>query len=230
MDRGMALIWHQAWFRWGGTLLLCLQYSLLRETEWSTWVKPLPVIFWWLIVFYSPKRPTAFWLQCSLFAAFIGDIMLDLGPDWLLVATVPFLGSTALLALALNQRQRSNPGTLPWSKELLILAPLAISATLFHTALAPQLAHAATMGAVLMGLSVLLIWRATAAAVACQPSAHDRRRWVAVLGCCGIVANYVLYSIDLTGVAVPRDLVIQVYYWGQALVAWSFLQSAENKL
>lgn len=224
----MALIWQQAWFRWGGTLLLCLQYSLLRETEWSTWVKPLPVIFWWLIVWFSPKRPAACWLQCSLFAAFLGDIMLDLGPGWLLVATVPFLGSTALLAFALDRRMRFNPGALSWRTELLILIPLVVLATVFHTSLSQQLAHAAGMGAVLMGLSVLLIWRALAAALACESAEYDPRRWLAVFGCCGIVANYVLYSVDLAGYAVPRDLVIQVYYWGQALVAWSFLQSRET--
>lgn len=223
------MIWQQAWFRWGGTALLCLQYSLLRETEWSTWVKPLPVIFWWLIVLYSPKRPAAFWLQCSLFAAFVGDIMLDLGPDWLLLATIPFLGSTALLAFALDRRMRRNPGRLSLTRELVILVPLALLAAGFHASLAQQLAHAAAMGAVLMGLSVLLLWRAAAAALSCKPEAEDPRRWLAVLGCCGIVANYVLYSVDLAGYPMPRDLVIQVYYWGQALVAWSFLTNSEQR-
>ena len=221
------MIWQQAWFRWGGTAVLCLQYSLLRETEWSTWVKPLPVIFWWLIVLYSPKRPAAIWLQCSLFAAFVGDIMLDLGPDWLLLATIPFLGSTALLAFAFDRRMRSNPGSLSRRGELMIVLPLVLLG--FHTSLAQQLAHAATMGAVLMSLSVLLFWRATAAALSCSQSAEDTRRWFGVLGCCGIVANYVLYSIDLAGYPMPRDLVIQVYYWGQALVAWSFLTNSEQR-
>ena len=207
------------------SFLLCLQYSLLRTTEYSTFVKPLPVIFWFLIVCFSNRRPEGKWVLLSLFCAFIGDILLDLGADWLKIATIPFLGSTALLALAFHFRGRNTSTKPSWAKEFLLLFPIALAALSLHLYLAPYLGDSAKIGAVLLTLAMLLLWRALAVLLF-KSDAEDANllRWLGLLGACGIVANYVLYSINLSVQPIPRDLVIQVYYWGQAFAALSFLE------
>ncbi len=219
------MIWKNNAFRFGITLLLCLQYSLLRETEYSTFVKPLPVIFWFLVVLFSNKRQEGKWVLLSLFCAFIGDILLDLGDDWLKIATVPFLGSTALLALAFHFRLRNDDNKIGYIKDILLLMPIAVSAICLHLTLAPHLGDAAKIGAVLLTLAVLLLWRSLAVLLFKNKTKDAKfRRIMGVVGASGIVANYVLYSINLSVQPIPRDLVIQVYYWGQAFVAWSFLK------
>ncbi len=220
------MIWYNNWFRFGVTLLLCLTYSLLRETPYSTFVKPLPVIFWFIIAFLSDKRPEGKWVLFSLFAAFIGDILLDLGPEWLKIATIPFLGSTALLAVAFHFRVKatSNPPSL--LKEIGLLLPIAVLFFSLYKYIAAYSDKAATLGAILFSLSTFLLWRALAVLLF-KNDAEDRTflRCIGLLGACGIVANYVLYSVNLSIRPIPRDLVIQVYYWGQAFAAWSFLNS-----
>ena len=217
------------YFRFGLTFLLGLQYSLLRETDYSTIVKPLPIIFWFLIVLFSPKRPEGKWVAVSLFFAFMGDILLDLGADWLKIATIPFLGSTVLLALAFHYRGSRTPSKSTWRKEILLLLPIALAAISLHLYLTPHLGAAAKIGAALLSLSVLLLWRSLAVLLF-KKEEEDAQflRWLGLLGACGIVANYVLYSINLSIQAIPRDVVIQVYYWGQAFAAYSFLDNKEN--
>ena len=218
------MIWRNNTFRFGMTFLLCLQYSLLRETGYSTFVKPLPVIFWFLVVLFSNKRPEGNWILLSFFCAFIGDILLDLGAEWLKIATVPFLSSTALLALAFHFRLRNDGNKLAYVKDVLLLVPIAVAAILLHLRLAPHLGDAAKIGGVLLTLAVLLLWRSLAVVLFKNNTTDvSFRRVMGLIGACGIVANYVLYSINLSVQPIPRDLVIQVYYWGQAFVAWSFL-------
>jgi len=219
------MIWKNNAFRFGITFLLCLQYSLLRETSYSTIVKPLPVIFWFFIVLFSAKRSEGKWVLFSLFSAFLGDILLDLGADWLKIATVPFLGSTALLALAFHFRLRNDATQPAYGKDFLLLIPIATSFILIHLTLAPHLRDAAKIGAVLFTLAVLLLWRSLAVLIfKSDKEDANFRRWMGLIGALGIVTNYVLYSINLSGQPIPRDLVIQVYYWGQAFAAWSFLK------
>jgi len=219
------MIWRNNVFRFGITFLLCLQYSLLRETNYSTIVKPLPVIFWFFIVLFSERRTESNWVLISLFAAFVGDVLLDLGDNWLMIATVPFLGSTALLALGFHFRMYKDYNPPTYDKDLLVLVPIAVSAILLHLQLSPYLGDARNIGAVLLTLAVLLLWRASAVLLFKNNSSDPTfRRWVGLIGASGIVANYVLYSINISVQPVPRDLVIQVYYWGQAFVAWSFLK------
>lgn len=212
------------YFRFGVTLILAGFYSLLRETGFSTFVKPLPIIFWFIIVLDSPKRAGGWWVLLSLFCAGLGDVLLDLGPEWLRVATVPFLASTLVLAWAFHVKGRSGGAGSHWGKEVILLLPILALASAFHRFMAPLMGEAAKIGAVLMGLSVLLIWRALAVLVFGPTSERSRfYHLVGFLGACGIVANYVLYAVNIGLRPVPRDLVIQLYYWGTAFAAWSFL-------
>ncbi|MGB0906747.1 MAG: lysoplasmalogenase family protein [Maricaulaceae bacterium] len=209
--------------RFGVTAMLAALYSALRSTEYSAFVKPLPIMFWCLVVIASPKRVEGRWVLASLCAAFVGDILLDLGEGWLIIATVPFLGSTLLLALAFHLRSRG--ASIHAVKDISLLLPILLGAILFYHLTAPHMELAARrIGAVLLGLSVLLLWRSLA--VAMFSDDPRLRRLAGVIGACGIVANYLLYSVNLGIRPVPRDLVIQVYYWGQAFAAWSFLKSA----
>lgn len=217
--------WTNNIFRFGITFLLCLQYSLLRETAYSTIVKPLPVIFWLLIVFFSDKRPEGKWVIFSLLAAFIGDILLDLGPNWLKIATIPFLGSTALLALAFHFRGGRSEAKPTFLKEVLLLLPIAALFFGLYQYIVAYSHKAATIGAVLFTLATFLLWRSMAVLLFKKAGTDTPiRRVMGVIGACGIIANYVLYAIDLSIQPIPRDLVIQVYYWGQAFAAWSFLK------
>ncbi len=211
-------------FRFGMTFILTLQYSLLRTTEWSAFVKPLPIIFWFIVVGLSAQRPAAKWVMPSLLSAAIGDVLLDLGPEWLMIATVPFLGSTLILAFAFHLRGEVASGKTA-IKELLLFLPILALATAFHLFMAPRMANSATIGAVLLLISSLLIWRALSSVVFSKAS--DDTFWVRLIGCLGasgIVANYILYSVNIGLHPVPRDLVIQLYYWGTAFAAWSFLK------
>ncbi|GGX59723.1 hypothetical protein GCM10011309_06890 [Litorimonas cladophorae] len=214
-------------FRFGMTLFLTGLYSLLRNTEWSSVVKPLPIIFWALVVMFSAKRPAAEWVVANLFAAALGDVLLDLGPDWLLIATLPFLGSTLLLALAFHLRGHALDVNLGRGEDLLLLLPIIALAVGFHLFMAPRLADAATVGAALLLISSLLLWRALSLVIS-RGNAVDPTpvRFIGFLGACGIVTNYILYSINIGLHPVPRDLVIHVYFWGQAFAAWSFLKPA----
>lgn len=221
-----AMLFRNDYFRFGATLGLAVLYSLLRSTEYSTLVKPLPIILWCVIVFFSAKRREGNWVLASLGAAFVGDILLDLGENWLIVATVPFLGSTLLLALAFHLRSRANkPSPNSW-KELILLAPIALGAVAFYFFTAPYMEPSArNIGSILLSISVLLLWRSLAVAVFGGASDDGQHRcWIGFAGACGIVMNYLLYTINLGVHPVPRDLVIQVYYWGQAFAAWSFLK------
>ena len=219
------MLWKNNVFRFGITFLLCLQYSLLRETSYSTIVKPLPVIFWFFIVLFSDKQAAGKWVLFSLFAAFIGDILLDLGPNWLKIATIPFLGSTALLALAFHFRGRDELQSSTFFKEIALLLPIAFLFFGLYQYIASYSADAATVGAVLFTLSVLLLWRSLSVLLFKKDTTDVTfRRIIGVIGACGIIANYVLYAINLSIQPIPRDLVIQVYYWGQAFAAWSFLK------
>jgi hypothetical protein len=213
-------------FRFGMTLLLTGLYSLLRTTEWSTVVKPLPILFWALVVLLSAKRPAAKWVIASLLAAALGDILLDLGPEWLLIATIPFLGSTLLLSLAFHLRGKAANVSLGLSKDVLLLLPFLALAVGFHLFMAPRLAEAANVGAILFLLSTLLLWRAVSLVVRKNTADPLLVRFIGFLGACGIVANYILYTINIGLHPVPRDLVIQAYFWGQAFAAWSFLRPA----
>jgi len=210
------------YIRFGVTLTLTLQYSLLRTTEFSTFVKPLPIIFWLLVVLVSPKRVGGRWLALSLFCAAIGDVLLDLGPDWLIPATIPFLASTLILAFAFHLRG----GKTKTLKAFLVLIPIALLAFGFHRFMAPLMGEAAKIGAVLMVLSTLLIWQPLTVLIF-KRNTDDLNiyRLMGFVGACGIVANYVLYSVNIGFKPVPRDLVIQLYYWGQAFAAWSFLKA-----
>ena len=178
-----------------------------------------------MIVLFSTRRPEGKWVLLSLFFAFTGDILLDLGEDWLKIATIPFLGSTVLLAFAFHLRGRGAHSKPTWIQEGLLLLPLAIAAISLHLYLAPHLGDAAKIGAVLLSLSVLLLWRSLAVLLFKKEEGDAKfRHWLGLSGACGIVANYVLYSINISIQPIPRDLVIQVYYWGQAFAAFSFLE------
>ncbi|MEP3890561.1 MAG: lysoplasmalogenase family protein [Hellea sp.] len=217
------------YFRFGITLILTLQYSLLRMTDFSTVVKPLPIIFWLAIILFSPKRPEGRWVVVSLFCAAIGDILLDLGAGWLIPATIPFLGSTLILAFAFYMRGRSAIGKTQRLQSFPLLVPIALLAIGFHSLMAPLMGEAAKIGAVLMLLSTLLIWQSLMVLVLKRDSDDLRvHRLLGFIGTCGIVANYILYSINIGLNPVPRDLVIQLYYWGTAFTAWSFLRPAEG--
>lgn len=226
----MTVLLRNNWFRFGVTAVLAALYSALRSTEYSAFVKPLPIMFWCLVVIASPKRAEGKWAEekwvlASLCAAFIGDILLDLGEGWLIIATVPFLGSTLLLALAFHLRSRG--ASIPAVKDIGLLLPILLGAILFYHLTAPHMEVAARrIGAVLLGLSVLLLWRALAAALFGDDL--RLRRAAGFIGACGIVANYLLYSVNLGIRPIPRDLVIQVYYWGQAFAAWSFLKPVSS--
>jgi len=213
------------YFRFGITFLLCVQYSLLRETSYSTITKPLPIIFWLLIALFSKRNKAGSWILLSLCFAFLGDILLDLGDEWLKFGSLPFLVSTALLAVAFHIRLRNSKDHPTYFKSALLLVVVAFPFILLYRALVQRSTEAATIGAILFTISVFLLW------TSCRNllfNTTERTTFIrpvlGFLGACGIVANYVLYSIDLYIIPIPRDLVIQVYYWGTAFAIWSFLE------
>ena len=213
------------YFRFGITFLLCLQYSLLRETTYSTITKPLPIIFWLLIALFSEKKKAGTWVVISLCFAFLGDILLDLGDQWLKIGALPFLVSTALLAVAFHFRFRNSNQHPDFLKGGLLLIAVALPFVWLYRMLVQQTAEAANIGAILFTISVFLLWTALGNLLF---NKEERGTFIRPLlgfvGACGIVANYVLYSIDLYLLPIPRDIVIQVYYWGTAFVTWSFLK------
>ena len=84
--------------------------------------------------------------------------------------------------------------------------------------------EAVTIGGVLFALSVFLLSTSLSNLLFNESEkSYHYKPLIGFLGACGIVANYVLYSIDLYLAPIPRDIVIQVYYWGTALVTWSYL-------
>ena len=218
----MALL-RNNYFRFGATLILAALYSLLRTTDLSILVKPLPVILWLLIMLASPTHRGGNWVIASLVLAFIGDILLDIGDKWLAIGVVPFLCSTVLLAIAFHIKNSKH-----WLrvslKEILLLGFIIFQAVVLFGMMTPHLGEYAKIGAVLLALSVSLLWRSLSAALWNSSETTNYIQWIGFFGACGIVANYVLYAINLGPFSVPRDLVIQLYYWGQAFATWSFLK------
>jgi len=220
----MKKIFSNNYFRFGITFLLCLQYSLVRDTSYSTITKPLPVIFWLLITLFSEKNKAGVWIIISLSFAFLGDILLDLGDQWLKIGALPFLVSTAFLAVAFHFRLRHSNSNSSYIQKGFLFVLVALPFVLLYWILVQQSREAATIGAVLFTISVFLLWTALSNLLFNKTEKSNYiRPLFGVLGACGIVANYVLYSIDLHLAPIPRDVVIQVYYWGTAFVTWSFL-------
>lgn len=228
----MTTIWRKDSVRFTVTAGLCLLYSLLRTTDFGVWVKALPILFWLVIALVSSRRPEGNWIIASLVLAATGDVLLDLGRAWLIAGTVPFLGATALLVIAFHRRTRAGSETPGWRiLEWIVLLPLIAAAVALHSWLTPHLGDRSRIATVLLTLSVLLLWRATVVAIATVADSRGDprlRRLAGMIGACGIVANYILYAIDLSVQEMPRDLVIQVYYWGQAFVTWSFLTPRDS--
>lgn len=218
-------------FRFGITFLLCLQYSLLRETSYSTFTKPLPIIFWLVIALSSKKQKEGRWLVISLTFAFLGDILLDLGEAWLKIGALPFLGSTAFLALGFHRRlQNSNQSNATFRKKALVFLLLFLPFLLLFLVLIQYSSETAFIGAVLYTLSVFLLFTSLSNLLFnLAEKVNPTKVFLGFVGACGIVANYVLYSIDLHLHPIPRDLVIQVYYWGTAFAAWSFLDKENGR-
>jgi len=221
----MEKIINNNYFRFGITFLLCLQYSLLRETSYSTLTKPLPIIFWLLIALFSEKNKAGGWIIISLGFAFLGDVLLDLGDQWLKIGALPFLLSTAFLAVAFHFRLQMSNSNGSYLKRGFLFLLIALPFIFIYRALVQHSTEAATIGAVLFTISVFLLWTSLSNLLCNKiEKITFNRPLLGFFGACGIVANYVLYSIDLYVTPIPRDLVIQVYYWGTALVTWSFLE------
>jgi len=217
-------IFENNYFRFGVTFLLCLQYSLLKETTYSTITKPLPIIFWLFIVLFSRRKQSGRWVIISLCFAFLGDILLDLGDQWLRIGALPFLLSTAFLALAFHMRLRNSEPISNYLLKGFLLVIIAVPFMLLHQTLIQYSTEAGTIGAILFTIATFLLWTSLSNLLFNKMEKDDFiRPFLGVVGACGIIANYVLYSIDLYMMPIPRDVVIQVYYWGTAFVAWSFL-------
>lgn len=211
--------------RFAITFLLCLLYSLFREEAVSTILKPLPVIFWLLVAIFSKRQAAGKWVIVSLSFAFLGDILLDLGDKWLKIGAIPFLSSTAFLAWAFHVRLKQANNTSTALRKSLIFLLIAMPFVLLFITLIRYSTDAARVGGALFILSVFLLSTSLSNLLYNESEKNSRIKSLAgFLGACGIVANYVLYSIDLYMTPIPRDLVIQVYYWGTALVTWSYLE------
>ena len=212
------------WFRFSITFLFCLLYSLLRETSYSTFVKPLPILFWLLIVINSSRIGSANWLIYALITAAMGDILLDLGTQWLKIGAIPFLVSTAFLAYAFYTRLKRSEPAVSLLKKMSVIFLAFIPFAVLYVYIRGYSDEAATTGLVLFTLSAFLIANALANLIF-NRSEHSNiiKPILGFAGACSIVANFVLYSVDLYVTPIPRDLVIQVYYWGTAFVTWSFI-------
>lgn len=204
-------------------LILCLLYSLFKDDSVSTFLKPLPIIFCLLVLLNTPRIVAAKWLVYSLSCAIIGDILLDLGENWVQIGALPFLASTALMAIAFHIRLSQTGYSSSAVKQGVILIMVATPFLCLFNWLTNYSTEAVITGGVLFSLSVILITTAIANLLFNKQERPALSKPVlGLLGTSGIVANYVLFSIDLYVAPVPRDLVIQVYYWGTALVVWSF--------
>jgi len=212
------------WFRFAFTFLFCLLYSLIRETSYSTFAKPLPILFWLLIVINSSRIGSANWLIYALTTAALGDILLDLGDQWLKIGAIPFLVSTALLAYAFHRRLKRSMLVVSKYKKLSVFISVFILFGVIYVYIRGHSEEAASIGLVLFTLSAFLIANALSNLFFNRKEHYEIIKPIlGFTGACGIVANFVLYSVDLYVTPIPRDLVIQVYYWGTAFVAWSFI-------
>ncbi len=213
------------------TIILSLAYSVLRETEYSTLVKPLPIIFWLIVILNSDRIRSSRWVIASLSLALIGDILLDLGDQWLQVGSIPFLISTALLGWAFHRRLIHSTSKTTLKKKFVVLTLTGISFIVLYLFLISYSTEAALIGGVLFSISALLI---TASLNNFLFNSREKEVYLipllGLVGACGIVLNYVFYSIDLYVMSIPRDVVIQVYYWGTALATWSFLDRTDQDM
>ena len=208
------------------TLVLTICFSICRETDYSTLLKPLPILYWLIIAINCNKIKGGGWVIVSLSFAILGDILLDLGDRWLQLGSLPFLISTVILAFAFRQRLNNHDRLAAKRTILTVYAAVFSCFILLYLWISSYTQEAAIIGAVLYLISALLICTALNTTLAeTSQSTYSSKAIIGFIGSCGIVANYVLYSIDLYVFPIPRDIVIQVYYWGTALVVWSFLKS-----
>ena len=206
-------------------LILCFLYSFFKDDPVSTFLKPLPIVFCLFILLNTQRINAAKWLVYSLSCAIIGDILLDLGEDWIQIGALPFLASTAFMAVAFKKRLSATLHRASLLNQSLILILVALPFLCLFNWLISYSTEAANTGSVLFTLSVILITTAITNLIFNKQERPILLKLIlGLMGALGIVANYVLFSIDLYVVPIPRDLVIQVYYWGTALVVWSFMK------
>ena len=218
------ILFRNNYFRFFFTLVFTVLYSLFRESEYSTIVKPLPIIYWLFVATFSPKINGGYWLVGSLLFAFIGDILLDVSSIQLTVSTIPFLLFTALLAVSIFYRFQADEKKVLRKSDIpiLILIVILVFGLLFSISDSKGPLRYIQSGLALA--SIMLLWNGIRLMT---KKSNDDPRWkrnLAFIGILGIIGNYVLYALNLKGFEVSRDLVIQIYYWGQAMVAWSFLK------
>ena len=137
--------------------LLTILYSLFRESSSSTFLKPLPIVFCLFILLNTQRINAAKWLVYSLSCAIIGDILLDLGEDWIQIGALPFLASTAFMAVAFKKRLSATLHRASLLNQSLILILVALPFLCLFNWLTNYSTEAVKTGGVLFSLSVILM-------------------------------------------------------------------------
>ncbi len=201
----------------GGFIVSALWFSLVRDNELGYLVKIIPIAMLIGLVLQAPKGVSTRLVAVALVVSAIGDIVVELGftQAGVGVFVVVMLVYSACFYLSCQQ-----------SGWLLLIFWLIVGGLLYGF-LFPYLAGVEWSGALYQCIICLMMWRASVALLGTQSS--GLARILAFIGALGIALNGVLYAVDLYLVSINRDLIIQLYYWGQLAIALSLFDSCRAK-
>ena len=199
-------------------VLSALVYSLVQELHYSVWIKPLPVLFCFLILLWNQSwsPPTAKIVLVGLVISMVGDIALDLSATTLGIGIFTLVMSLYGVALYKANKDLSASTLIP---TLLVFGGI-------YAMMYPYLADRKVSAAIYQLVLIWMVWRGATMLIwnTKNSSPTTSQKWLLFLGVLGIAMNGVLYGVDLYLLPIPRDLVIHSYYFGQLLLVLGLIK------
>jgi hypothetical protein len=201
-----------------GFVLSALGYSLVQELHYSVWIKPLPVLFCFLILLWNQSwsPPTAKIVLVGLVISMVGDIALDLSATTLGIGIFTLVMSLYGVALYKANKDLSTSTLIP---TLLVFGGI-------YAMMYPHLADRKVSAAIYQLVLIWMVWQGATMLIwsTKNNSPTTSQKWLLFLGVLGIAMNGVLYGVDLYLLPIPRDLVIHSYYFGQLLLVLGLIK------
>lgn len=190
-------------------IITALAYSLCRGKDYSVWIKALPVFS--CLLYYTTHGLRGIItdpiIVGGLIISMVGDIALDLGYTTVGIAIFTLVMLIYGIGLYCFNQSRS------WRSLILIVLILGVIYYLMY----PHLEGRRTSGLIYQIALGWMVWRGTGTLTLHSNIVPltSRQSYFILAGTIGIAANGILYGIDVYLHPIPRDIVIQSYYFGQ---------------
>lgn len=191
-------------------------FSYTREESYGYLTKIVPIVLLFIFSWRALPSTSRNIVQLGLLLSMAGDILLE----WQ-NTTAGVVIFVLVMLLYSTYFTLQNKQFRVWLLSFYIVISAGIYITLF-----PALGERQVSGAIYQIVICVMLWRASA--MINDKSISGCRGLFALLGALGIALNGILYAVDLYLFEVNRDLVIQLYYFGQLGVVLSLEQSTRD--